>query len=201
MSIPDDPDEYFRQLERHFYDELREPTAYHESGHFVLGLFTGDFSIEPVEGEKIDLVPKQDRGDWGFARFRQMSSAHLNSERERLSRAVHLCGGYAAQWRYEPEDEHHVETVLDEQMNGTEEGDFSDAYDLLGDRMQVRSALDHARRLVDDPDIWGAVEHVAQTLLDMPPEGTILEGPDLVDAKMKVVDLTAPARDRVQPTP
>ena len=206
MPIPEDPDQRWEELRQHFFEELREPTAYHESGHFVLSIFTGDVSLDPREEEKIDLVPQRDRGDWAFTRLRQR--AFLDNRREALGRAVHLCGGHAAQCRFDPSHEDGLEILIDEQLTGAERGDFSTAAEVLsgffesdGIGIVVQETFQHARRLVRDSAVWGAVEHVATGLLDLPPEETVIRGEELSSLKLDVLDRLSPARERLDPTP
>lgn len=206
MSLPEDRDEHWKRLRSHFFEELREPTAYHEAGHFALSVFVGDVSLEPREDEKIDLVPKRDRADWGFTRLRQR--AFLDNGREALERAVQLCGGHAAEARFDPSHTDALEIEIDEQLHGGARGDFASAAEALSGFFgsedvpgALRNALEHARRLVDDPAVWGAVEHVATRLLELPPEETVIRGEEIASLKLDMLDRLSPAQDRLDPVP
>ena len=204
MGRQSDTDEHWSQLVEHYLNELREPTAYHEAGHAVIGIFTGD--VEEVR--MIDLVPHRERGDWGFTRTRKLAPQLLDHSKDRMARAVQMCGGYVAQWKFEPIEDHHEELELDEQMHGAKPGDFADAYDLFSDygsveypAQAVRQALGHARSLVENPALWGAIQHIAEHLLSMPPDKAIVEGKAAHDLMDEVHSDILDARNQIDILP
>jgi hypothetical protein len=206
MSLPNSREEYWQQLQAHFFEELRAPTAHHEAGHFVLSVFVGDVSLKLHEEEKIDLIPKWDHGNWGVTRLHHRTS--LKNRREALGRAVQLCGGHAAEARFNPSYAEALEIDVDEQLHGRGRGDFSSAAEALSEFFNsedvpgaVRDALEHAHRLVEDPAVWKAVKHVATRLLELPLEKTVIRGEEIQSLKLNVSDRLLPAGDRLNPVP
>jgi hypothetical protein len=195
-------DEMWGRLLDYYFRELREPTAYHEAGHAVVGVWSGDARVE-----LIDVTPRRGSTDWGFTRAVQPSVSRLDRLQDCTRRALYMCAGYEAQARVQPREAQGVELEWMIEEAAHEGGDYAEALDVLrfggASPALAFRRLYHVRafteKVMQDPSIWAAVETVASALLALPPDDARLEGDALDDVLGQIDPMIGEAWRRVLP--